>query len=441
MYTYIKLKNYRSFGDICLDLKETKEKTKILALIYGENGSGKSNIVSAFYFIDHLLNSFDIEKRERQINNILANKSINDLSAYLDFLNIDTVDNLYKEARMVDCVDNTAIELGFEVDGHEGYYYVEFNNQIVKEKLYYYTGKQSGILYEINKDEKIKFTMSNSVFINSKYKNELIDLINKYWGRHSFLAIMYNETLNINKDFLDDNVSIYLFDFIKLLLKTSITLKTRINDNIVSSAEKINFISKLDNGDVSKDNEWLLDNTERIINDFFTQTYSDIKKCYFKRDLNEDRIKYHLFFSKLINGKIRNIPVEQESTGTNQILKVLRNLFGAFCGCTVIIDEIDNGVHDLLIKVVIESMIDYITGQVIITTHNTNLLDLIKPKYCYVINGDYKGNKEIVCLSDYKIDVNNSARSKYLKGLFGGVPLVDNVNYIEIINCLKHGRE
>lgn len=42
-----------------------------------------------------------------------------------------------------------------------------------------------------------------------------------------------------------------------------------------------------------------------------------------------------------------------------------------FCGVTVVYDEIDNGIHDLLLKNILESMVDHITGQLIITTHNT----------------------------------------------------------------------
>ena len=44
MFTRIHLQNFRSFGDITLDLTAKNSKPRHLAVIYGENGAGKSNI-------------------------------------------------------------------------------------------------------------------------------------------------------------------------------------------------------------------------------------------------------------------------------------------------------------------------------------------------------------------------------------------------------------
>ena len=226
-----------------------------------------------------------------------------------------------------------------------------------------------------------------------------------------------------------------------MIKETSITLKEADGGMIVTSSKKISFISDLEKGDISIDNEWVLSNTERIINDFFTQTYADIRKVCFETEKTETRLKYHLVFYKNINKQIRKIPVEQESSGTRQILNILRNLFGAFCGCTVIIDEVDNGVHDLLLKVVIDSMKDYITGQLIFTTHNTSLLESLNPKMVYIINSKIDGEKEIICLGDFRIQDHNSPRIRYMRGLYGGIPFVDYVDYNEIVNNLHQKKE
>jgi hypothetical protein len=115
-------------------------------------------------------------------------------------------------------------------------------------------------------------------------------------------------------------------------------------------------------------------------------------------------------------------------------------LLGAFCGVTVVYDEIDDGIHDLLLKNVLESMIDDITGQLIITTHNTYMLETIDIKSVYLINVDYHGNKEVKCLDKYpRIQGTNNPRIMYLKGLFGGIPLVDVVDYDLILQELGEG--
>ncbi len=82
-------------------------------------------------------------------------------------------------------------------------------------------------------------------------------------------------------------------------------------------------------------------------------------------------------------------------------------------------------------------MIDDITGQLIITTHNTYLLETIDIKSIYVINVDYQGNKEVKCLDKYsRIQGTNNPRIMYLKGLFGGVPIVEILNYDAILQEL-----
>ena len=83
-------------------------------------------------------------------------------------------------------------------------------------------------------------------------------------------------------------------------------------------------------------------------------------------------------------------------------------------------------------------MIDDISGQLIITTHNTYLLESIDIKSVYIITVDYQGNKEIKCLDKYpRIQGTNNPRTMYLKGLFGGVPIVDSLDYDLILNELK----
>lgn len=48
MFTYVKAKNFKSLKDIEFNLNRTKTKTNQFISIYGENGSGKTNIVELF---------------------------------------------------------------------------------------------------------------------------------------------------------------------------------------------------------------------------------------------------------------------------------------------------------------------------------------------------------------------------------------------------------
>ena len=143
----------------------------------------------------------------------------------------------------------------------------------------------------------------------------------------------------------------------------------------------------------------------------------------------------------MISGKIRHINFKNESAGTQQILEIVKMLLSLFYGVTVVYDEIDSGIHDLLLNNILNSLIGEMTGQLIITTHNTMLLENIDVKSAYVIRTDYLGNKEVKCFDEFALQTSNNARNKYLKGLFGGTPFVDGVDYDAIKAAIEETME
>lgn len=340
---------------------------------------------------------------------------------------------------MVECDEETVVEYGFQTNGHDGYYILAFKERFLYEKLYYFTGKQRGALYEIDyRSENSKIEFSKKLFKNKKVELELRDEISKYWGKHTLLSIFNKEREEKNEEYIKESYLDYVFDIIDMLNDTTIHCKkSSSSGSEVNSSKPTNILRDLRGGKIRKDKEELLDRSERIMRDFFTQAYADIKDVYYDRKIDNDVIMYKLYAKKMIGGKIRTIPFSKESAGTQHIIDIIRSLLGAFCGVTVVYDEIDDGIHDLLLKNVLESMIDNITGQLIITTHNTYMLETIDIKSVYLINVDYKGNKEVKCLDKYpRIQGTNNPRIMYLKGLFGGVPIVDILDYDTILQEL-----
>ena len=60
MFEYVKLKNFKSFGDIYFNLLDRNNQPKKMVLIYGENGIGKSNLASAFFMLSETLRTMDV---------------------------------------------------------------------------------------------------------------------------------------------------------------------------------------------------------------------------------------------------------------------------------------------------------------------------------------------------------------------------------------------
>lgn len=454
MFTYIKLKNFMSFKDVTFDFRNGNKGAKNFISIYGENGSGKSNFVNSIYFLITSVNSFNMfanmektrgaDSEKELLKELLKEPQVGSSTQLpmrlLQMISEIQLLNSVNQYRMIECDEETCVEYGFQIGSHEGYYQLNFSKKFVYEKLYYFTGKQRGVLFEICiEDGEIISSFSNKLFKNKKVEDEIRDEINKYWGRHTFLSILNKERNEKNEQYVKENYLSYVFDVLDMMQEITLHYKmTSHSGSEVKAGKPNNILHSLEMGKVKIAYESVLDRSERILNDFFTQAYADIKCVFYHREYVEEKISYKLYMKKMIGGKIRTIDFKNESSGTQHILEIIESLLGAFCGVTVVYDEIDDGIHDLLLKNILESMMDDISGQLIITTHNTYLLESIDIKSVYIITIDYQGNKEVRCLDKYpRIQGTNNPRLMYLKGLFGGVPIVDTLDYDMILSELQ----
>lgn len=448
MFTYIKLKNFMSFKNVIFDFRNGSKGAKRFVSVYGENGSGKSNFVNS---IDLLMESIYTRNRNFyrvvELMNPFREASSHNLPDIVFQIGRDLGQDLGRDfaelgdaCRMIECEDETGVEYGFRIGEHEGYYALNFAESLMYEKLYYYTGKQRGTLFEIkNEDGKIVSMFSGKMFASRKIEEEARNEIEKYWGKHTFLSILNAEKEWKNEQYIKDNYNPYTFDIIRMLEEMKVYWqKTLKSDRLLEEGKPENILYNMDMGKIKAANEFILDRSERILKDFFTQAYADIKDVFYVKEYKENEIYYNLYVKKIIGGKLRTIDFKKESAGTQHVLDIIHSLLGVFCGVTVVYDEIDNGIHDLLLKNILESMVDDISGQLIITTHNSYLLESIDIKSVYLITGDYQGNKEVKCLDRYpRIQGTNNPRIMYLKGLFGGVPIVDSFDYGLILNELQ----
>ena len=441
MFTYVKAKNFKSLKDIEFNLNKTKTKTNQFISIYGENGSGKTNIVELFKLLQQSIMSratdIAMNKMPKQFWKIQEEMSD---QLPTEIKQIFQLSFNLKEYRMLDEEEATEIEYGFKINNKDGFYYIKFNDEIIEEKLYYMAGKQRAYLFQINKENnKITKNLNKNIFINEKYNEELIDGIDKYWGKYTFLSLLSFETIEKNKDYINNNISKNIIEVIDRIWLMTVhvdkgALKI-IPDGFVK-ARKLNNIQK---GIVKKDKLSEIKKYENVLNIFFTQAYADIKEVKYEINEKEDRIHYELYFNKKIGGQIKSIPSRLESDGTRRILNQFDTIIGSLLGETVIIDEIDNGIHDVLMKNIIMSIKDEITGQLIITTHNTLLLEILPKENIYILSSDRNGNKTINSIKEYgiKIQKNNNARDLYFKGVFGGIPTTNYIDFEEIKYALE----
>ena len=429
MISYIHLKNFKSFADITLDLRGSHKLPKKIAFIYGANGAGKTNLITSIVFLIQTLETLGISNILKE--NTLKTTLDNNTNSF-NILSLSNIINLYK---MIDSTEPLVFEIGFRIDDNDGVYYLECsNNEVIEEKLFYKIKNTTRKVFSIKNNDN---TLSPSIFTNKKYNKELKENIKKYWGKHTFLAILYNEFLEKNNSYINNKIDEKIFKILNFFENISVNYKRNyLETSKIRIPEELALLVDLAKGQIHISSILLLKRTEKILNDLFTSIYSDVKRVYYiQEQRQENYINYELHFEKLIEGKILDIPVSLESTGTIKLLYTIPLLIAGLNNVSFI-DEIDSSIHDALMKEIIDYLIESIKGQIIITTHNTLLLESLPSEFTYIINIDFKGNKEIRCIDNYqkRIQKKNNKRIKYLRGDYGGIPAVDFIDFEDIIN-------
>ena len=438
MFTYVKLKNYKSLVDFEVDLTSSKNNPKKMIIIYGENGAGKSNFIDSFFTlfdtlntkiyktaVDKFMSETSDDKKELEF---FFNKVLKD-----NFKNLDTI---IEKSKTIGSKDNMVLEFGFKLNGKNGVYYIETDSEsIVKEKLEYVLDKNKTKYFELSTNNKNNY-INPSLFKSDKYLNEIKDLADKFWGKHSFLSILLFEQQDKNKQYISKNINNNIFDVIKYFLSMSIYIKNSSNTEKGKVSVDKKFIPKMYNGSIKINEEEKLNYTEKILNNFFTYIYSDIKQFYYKKERKDDKLNYTLFIKKQIYEKIIDLDFQLESTGTQKLLRLFPLMLSSFKKNNVVaIDELDSGIHDILTASILESLFNNIKGQFILTTHNTTILESdIKKECIYIFNIDSNGKKILVPITDYeKEHPNINFRKRYLKGIYYGIPIVSSLDFTDIL--------
>lgn len=124
--------------------------------------------------------------------------------------------------------------------------------------------------------------------------------------------------------------------------------------------------------------------------------------------------------------------IEDESDGTIRLLDFVPAFNDAASKNKVfVIDEIERSIHPLLIKELVRkfSWDDRSRGQLIFTTHESNLLDqdIFRQDEIWFAEKDKNGVTDLYSLSDFKEHKTIDIRKGYLNGRYGAVPFLANL--------------
>lgn len=132
------------------------------------------------------------------------------------------------------------------------------------------------------------------------------------------------------------------------------------------------------------------------------------------------------------DGKLFDFFIDEESDGTIRLFDLIPTIYSALISeKTVLIDEIDQSIHPALLKELVRKFsIDQNTkGQLIFTTHESNLLDqeIFRRDEIWFVEKNKNGETGLYPLSDYEIRADLDIRKGYLMGKFGAIPFLANL--------------
>lgn len=391
------------------------------AAIYGANGAGKSNLIKAIEFLQNIV-----------IHGGVTN-SINDKKFKLD--------KSY-ETKPV------SFEIEMSVNNKIYAYGVSLSGNTVVEEWLYESGitKEDKLIFErkkIKNKQNIKVADKYQKTQKQKFLIELMeDNLLKDWelfiGKYDELKI--NEISIVRKHIEHAIIIIHpkskfqgliphltlsssFKTFANGLLKT---FDTGVSELDVESVDFDKFFGEEDEA-IKKEIIEEIEKGERVL--FNTNGNAVL--------ITKEKGKYEVkkVVSTHINneGKKVSFDLDEESDGTQRLL----DFIPAFDGIlqqkiTFIIDEIDQSLHPALLKALVHKiMVDQTTkGQLIFTTHESNLLDLDifrQDEIWFAEKEKLTGHTQLYSLSEFKPRYDLDIRKGYLKGRFGAIPFLANL--------------
>ena len=401
----------------------TENKIPLLtqALIYGANGSGKSNFVKALGVLQGIVMDEDY----------LKGGDVN--SAKFQLVEKNDKD--------------TKFEVEFEMGGKYYLYNVSISDKLVEE--FYESGvdeKEDRLIFR-----RDGFEVESSYFIGEGDQDRARMLLEKN-PRSSIIPLTRKFPI-FKEDIAFKAIEYWCGDRLKVM---------RINRNIPSLITMLSMdkdlydytnrlINQLDISDALTIKEvplqeWLrtADNAsemeERLerqpVTEYMGVALDDLdgytKGNIIKNEKGEDVVRELVFEQLGVGGYHKGLSAALQSDGTKRLLQIIPAVFYALSGYVVVIDEIENSMHPDLVYALMKTYSESNSkGQLIFTTHLARLQDqqrLVRPDEVWLTE-KHEGCTKMRSMNDFKIHHTMNLENGYREGRYGGVPDIKEMSH------------
>ncbi|HEJ9486470.1 TPA: AAA family ATPase [Proteus mirabilis] len=351
--------------------------------IKGANGSGKTNILKALSF----LFCFVTKRMTTKYFNTLENS---------EEVRIPIESFFFSK-------ENIEFYIELEIEGMIYYYGLEITKEGIKKEILIRNKNEDG---------------SKDVVFIERYKNKIVSCISEYQELKRIKLKEDQSIISLITDFsfnkkMTDLLNIKNFFDLFIFNVGYDGLKKDFEENTKyirasfykNNLDALDFVKKI------------IKNSDDGISDIIIETV---------KDASGNNVDFPLFIHKY-GDKEFNIIYSDESMGTKTLFNVLFNYWAILkSGGLLIVDEFDLHLHAMILPEIINLFTDLSINtkgaQLIVTTHNTEIIDKLGRYQTLLVN---KENNESYCyrLDEIPLLRNDRAISPfYNKGKIGGVP-------------------
>lgn len=390
------------------------------AVIYGANGAGKSNLLRALELLYEIVNEGSIKTAP--------------------------LNNYFKLGQNEKHPTTLEVEFVYDKVGYA--YGISYHAGTVKEEWLYrlhYGKKDDELIFERKTNHKGKETLKlASKYTKSPKDKLLIELYEEDLLKPDSLFIHQAKDKKFKEvtaafEWITQNIAIISpktknFNFIKSLL-VSTQFKSFVNETISSfdtGIQEIDVRSIPFNRYFGEDDIRERDRVLKAIQNGEYLTVGSTEDAIALMENGVPIVKKIVSYHVNEKGEKVEFELSEESDGTLRLIDFIPFLYLlVLAPISIFIDEIDQSLHPSLLK-------DFITkvqqipnkkGQLIITTHESNLLDLdlFRQDEIWFAEKNKNGESQFYPLSDFNVRPDLDIRKGYLSGRFGAIPFLANL--------------
>ncbi len=422
MILELKIQNFLSFkNETVFSFEATSDKaledyyvaempdgTRILkmAMVYGANASGKSNLINTFEFLNRFIERIPDEKEGG---------------------------TLYEPFNFAETANQPGrFELLFYVAGKKHRYQLVVDKNIVlEEKLFVYPGSQPAVVFNryYNADKKVSIVEFGSKIRISNQAVEAIQL--KTLKNASVFSAYKQVNLSISElDSVMEWIGSQFLNSIDPYMDLTSYCGSAIKDNVDMKMLALRFLKEADFNitDVLFEDR-MRKVPEELLNVLETMPISDEERAMIKRE-KAVHFDETFFTHRVVNdGKEEffNMTEHRQSQGTLRYYSLAAPFFQAIKKNAFLpIDEIGSALHPLLVIHFLKEFLQKSKqAQLLFTTHNMSLLnekDILRKDAIWFTEKGENGATDLYSLANFNFRKELSFFNAYKIGKFGGIP-------------------